>query len=59
VVAALRIGYMKNGAVAHSYQIHTFFDVIFAIVDPLDSEWIAEHLDRLIEGNAVMLEGGL
>jgi hypothetical protein len=53
-VTALGVSHTKNATVAHAQHVHPFLALVFAIVDPVDDEWIAKHLSRLIEGDAMV-----
>src|SRR5580704_9973496 len=53
VFTALGIGHMQDHAFAHAEQIDAFFATVFAVIDPLHSEGIAERLDRLMERDAM------
>jgi hypothetical protein len=49
---------MEDYGVAHAKQIGAFFAVVLAVIDPFKRERIVHRLDRLIEGDAVVVPVG-
>ena len=45
---------MQKHSFTHADHIHPFLAVVFAIIDPLNSERISERLDRLSESDAMI-----
>lgn len=55
------IARMQDHAFAHAEQIDAFFTIVFALVDPLDPNEIAERLDGVVEADTMRtpIGGGL
>ncbi len=51
---------MQDHALAHAEKVDPFLAVL-AIIEPLDGQAIAERLDRIMKGNAMVapVDGGL
>jgi hypothetical protein len=56
--AAFGVGDVEDYALAHAQQVDPFLTVTFAIIDPFDSEAIAERFDRVLEGDAMVAPVG-